>query len=331
MRIVITGATGFIGSRLSLKLSERGHDVVALGQTNNELEEARFAELAGAGIETVRASLFDEEEIGSALEGCERVIHLAAAQHEANVPDSHFRKVNVDGVRILLDHCLSAGVQRFIHGSTIGVYGEASDVALDEDSPTNPQNIYGVTKLEGEKLALSYADRLFVTAIRISETYGPGDGRLLKLFRAINNGSFAMIGSGKNRRQHIHVDDLIDALWLAGEKDEARGELFVIAGNEILTTAETVKVISNTLGREARSWSLPMWPFLWLAWTLEQTLGRVGIQPPLHRRRLDFFRKSFVFRCDKAAEVLGFVPKISFVEGAKETAKWYQSKGLLQQ
>ena len=69
MRIVITGATGFIGSRLSLKLSERGHDVVALGQTNNELEEARFAELAGAGIETLRASLFDEEEIGSALSG----------------------------------------------------------------------------------------------------------------------------------------------------------------------------------------------------------------------------------------------------------------------
>jgi nucleoside-diphosphate-sugar epimerase len=138
-----------------------------------------------------------------------------------------------------------------------------------------------------------------------------------------------MIGSGNNRRQLIHVDDLIDALWLAGEKDKARGQLFVVAGSEVLTTSETVKVISNALDKKARSWHLPMWPFLWLAWIMEQTLGRVGIQPPLHRRRLDFFRKSFVFRCDKAAEVLGFVPKISFKNGAQQTAKWYQSRGLL--
>jgi nucleoside-diphosphate-sugar epimerase len=329
MKIVVTGATGFIGSRLSLTLNENGYDIVALGQTNNELEDGRFAELASAGIETVRASLFDEEEIRSALEGCERVIHLAAAQHEANVPDSHFQQVNVDGVRKLLELCLSAGVKRFVHGSTIGVYGEATELALDENSPTNPQNIYGVTKLEGEKLALSYSDRIFVSAVRISETYGPGDGRLLKLFRAIKNGSFTMIGSGNNRRQLIHVDDLTEALWLAGEKDEARGQLFVVAGSEVLTTSETVKVISNALDKKARSWHLPMWPFLWLAWGLEQTLGRVGIQPPLHRRRLDFFRKSFVFRCDKATDILGFAPKISFVDGAEETARWYQSRGLL--
>jgi nucleoside-diphosphate-sugar epimerase len=237
--------------------------------------------------------------------------------------------VNVDGVRTLLELCLSAGVERFIHGSTIGVYGEATESVLEETSTTNPQNIYGVTKLEGEKLALSYSDRLFVTAIRISETYGPGDGRLLKLFRAINNGSFVMIGPGTNRRQLIHVDDLIDALWLAGEKREARGQMFVVAGREVLTTADTVKVISEALDRDVRSWKLPMWPFIWLAWILEQTLGRVGIQPPLHRRRLDFFRKSFVFRCDKAANVLGFVPKISFQNGAKQTAEWYQSRELL--
>jgi nucleoside-diphosphate-sugar epimerase len=329
MKVLVTGATGFIGSRLSVRLREQGHDVVALGQTNNSLEESRFAELADAGIVTLRASLLDEHEIRSALQGCERVIHLAAAQHEANVPDSHFRQVNVDGVRTLLELCLSAGVERFIHGSTIGVYGEATESVLEETSTTNPQNIYGVTKLEGEKLALSYSDRLFVTAIRISETYGPGDGRLLKLFRAINNGSFVMIGPGTNRRQLIHVDDLIDALWLAGEKREARGQMFVVAGREVLTTADTVKVISETLDRDVRSWKLPMWPFIWLAWILEQTLGRVGIQPPLHRRRLDFFRKSFVFRCDKAANVLGFVPKISFQNGAKQTAEWYQSRELL--
>lgn len=329
MKVVVTGATGFIGSRLSLRLREQGHEVVALGQTNNALEAERLKELEAAGVTVTQASLFAEPELKAALEGCDRVIHLAAAQHEANVPDSHFRKINVDGVRSLLELSLAAGVQRFVHGSTIGVYGDAGDRVLDEQSPTNPQNIYGVTKLEGEKLALSYADRLFVSAVRISETYGPGDGRLLKLFKAVGSGSFVMIGPGNNRRQLIHVDDLCDALWLAGEREEARGEVFVVAGGEVLTTSETVAVIADTLGKKTRSWSLPMWPFLWLAWVLEQTLGRVGIQPPLHRRRLDFFRKSFVFRNDKAEEILGFKPKISFVEGARETAEWYRSRGDL--
>jgi len=326
---MVTGATGFIGSRMSARLTENGHHVVAVGQTNNVVEEARFADLSKSGVHIVQASLFDTEKLGRAIQGCERVIHLAAAQHEANVPDSHFRDVNVEGVRTLLDLCIVADVKRFVHGSTIGVYGQASGPPLDENSPTNPQNIYGVTKLEGEKLALSYSDKLFVTAVRISETYGPGDSRLLKLFRAINNGTFVMIGSGANRRQLIHVDDLIHGLWLAGDTEEARGEVFVIAGNDVLTTKQTVQIIASVLDQKSRSWHLPIWPFVSLAWFLEQTLGRLGIQPPLHRRRLDFFRKSFVFRTRKAEEVLGFVPKISFAEGASETAQWYRERAKL--
>jgi len=329
MKVLVTGATGFIGSRLSIRLREKGHQVVALGQTNNALEESRFAELSKAGVQAAKVSLFDEYKIRRAIQGCERVIHLAAAQHEANVADAHFRKVNVDGVRVLLELSIAEGVKRFVHGSTIGVYDQATESALDEESPTNPRNIYGITKLEGEKLALSYSDRIFVTAVRISETYGPGDGRLLKLFRAIDKGSFVMIGPGRNRRQPIHVDDLIDGLWLAGDTEKARGEIFVVAGNEVLTTQQTVQTIAETLGQKTRSWHLPMWPFLWLAWILEQTLGRLGVQPPLHRRRLDFFRKSFVFSTRKAEQVLGFVPKITFAVGAKETAEWYRSCGQL--
>jgi nucleoside-diphosphate-sugar epimerase len=322
---MVTGATGFIGSRMAVRLTDDGHQVVAVGQTNNAAEDERFADLSDSGIQIVKASLFDTEELGRAIQGCQRVIHLAAAQHEANVADSHFRKVNVEGVRSLLDLCVSASVERFIHGSTIGVYGQASGSSLDEESPTNPQNIYGVTKLAGEKLALSYSDRLFVTAVRISETYGPGDGRLLKLFRAINNGTFVMIGPGSNQRQLIHVDDLIKGIWLAGDIDAAGGEVFVIAGSEILTTRQTVQVIGDVLGQKSRSWHLPIWPFITLAWVLEQTLGRLGIQPPLHRRRLDFFRKSFLFDTRKSEAVLGFVPKITFVDGARETAQWYRA------
>lgn len=329
MKALITGATGFIGSRMALRLKGQGHDVTALGQTNNPLEEERLAALRDGGVTPVLASLFDRDEVRRAAEDCDVVIHLAAAQHEANVPDSHFRKVNVDGVRLLLDVCVDAGITRFVHGSTIGVYGDAGENILDEKSPTNPQNIYGVTKLEGEKLALSYSNSLHVVAVRISETYGPGDGRLLKLFRAVANGSFVMIGAGTNRRQLVHVDDLADALWQAGQIDAANGEVIVVAGSEVLTTAEMVDTIARTLGKKPRSWRLPMWPFLWLAWVMEQTLGRVGIQPPLHRRRLDFFRKSFVFRNDKAERLLGFSPKINFAEGARETADWYREHGKL--
>jgi nucleoside-diphosphate-sugar epimerase len=329
MKVAITGASGFIGARLAQLARSRGHEVVALGRVNNDIEAARVRALEAAGVHMTDVDINDGPGLQQALAGVDLVFHLAAAQHEANVGEDYFRRINVDGTRTLLEAAVAAGVSRFIHGSTIGVYGSAASGELDESSPTRPDNMYGVTKLEGERVALSFNDRIPVTAIRISETYGPGDNRLLKLFKAVKKGRFFMIGSGLNVRQLIFVDDLVDGMFRAAERGESAGEVYVLAGAEILTTRQTAETIADALGVRPGKLRVPMWPFLLLAILMEKTMRPLGLQPPLHRRRLDFFRKSFYFSLDKSRKELGFTPRVSFAEGSRLTARAYEESGVL--
>lgn len=327
-RVLITGGTGFIGSRLALHCRQLGHKVTVLGQTNTAPEEHNKRLLEDNGVKVDLVSMKDEDRLGVHARVSDVVYHLAAAQHEANVPDQHFRDVNVEGTRRLLDVCAESRVQRFVHGSTIGVYGSLEGV-IDETSPENPDNIYGTTKLEGERVALSYRDQLPVTVIRISETYGPGDRRLLKLFRAINKNMFFLIGNGKNLHHLVYIDDLVGGMVSASEADEAKGEVFLLAGDRPFSTREMVNTVAATLDKPPLRWWLPLAPFVAVAYVLEGILRPLGIQPPIHRRRLDFFRKSFVLSSDKAKHRLNYVPCVDFAAGATATAKWYRQEGLL--
>ena len=329
MKVLITGGTGFIGSRLAYRCRERGDDVVVLAQLNTPAEKQNTDELESKGIKVVIGDLGDKDKLREVMSGCDTVFHLAAAQHEANVQDKHFWDVNVEGTRNLLDAGVEAQIRCFVHGSTIGVYGVKLQGEISESSPTEPDNIYGVTKKAGEELVLSYKDRLPVSVIRISETYGPGDRRLLKLFKGINKRTFFVIGNGENRHQLIYVDDLIDGMFAAAETKEALGEVFVIAGSEILTTNEMVTMIAETLKVNKLRFRAPMWPFYLLAVVMEFTLKPLGIQPPLHRRRLDFFKKTLYFSSSKSTSLLGYHAKTGFRKGAVLTAEWYRQHNLL--
>jgi 2-polyprenyl-3-methyl-5-hydroxy-6-metoxy-1,4-benzoquinol methylase len=165
--------------------------------------------------------------------------------------------------------------------------------------------------------------------IRISETYGPGDHRLLKLFKMVNKNSFFMIGSGKNLHQLIFIDDLVTGFLRAADSKKVLGEIILLVGKEPTTTSDMVNSIADCLSARIFGFKAPLWPFMALAWLLETVLKPLGIQPPLHRRRMDFFKKSFGFSTNKAADLLGFSPQYSFEQGAAETACWYQTQGLL--
>lgn len=329
MKLLLTGGSGFIGSRLALAAREQSLDVVVTGQVNTEAERSRAEEMRRAGITLETGPLQDPAFALRIVSGCDLVIHLAAAQHEANVPDAFFEEVNVGGTRALVEASRGAGVKRFVYGSTIGVYGSAAEGALDEDSPPRPDNVYGRTKLAAEGVVRDQADGMETSIVRISETYGPGDFRLLKLFRAIDKGAFVMIGDGQNRRQAMHVADLVRGLLIASRHPAAAGQTFVMPGREVMTTSEMVTAIGAALGKPPPRLRLPMGPFVAAAAVFEATCKPLGIQPPLHRRRLDFFRKTFVFSTRKAEAMLGFVPQVPFAEGARETAAWYRAQGYL--
>jgi nucleoside-diphosphate-sugar epimerase len=330
MKVLITGGTGFIGSRLAFRCAETGHDVTVLGREDaSEVEIETRNSLSNRGVEVFVGSVTDRERMFEITSGMDIVFHLAAAQHEMNVPDEVFRNVNVEGTRNMLDASVEAGVERFVHGSSIGVYDRDVTSIVDESTPLKPDNIYGVTKAEGEKVVREYFDKQPSTIIRISETYGPGDRRLLKLFRGINKGVFFVIGNGQNIHQLIYVDDLVDGLLLTAEHAAAVGETFVLAGNERMTTDGMVAAIAQAVGVTQKRWRAPLWPFMAAATVLETTLRPLGIQPPLHRRRMDFFTKSFQISTEKAQDLLEFRARTDFAEGARLTAEWYKENKLL--
>ncbi len=328
MKILITGGTGFIGSRLALRCLAEGHAVRVLGQVNTDAEAANHEQIREAGAEISLGSVTDAKRVAAACEGVDTVFHLAATQHEMNVPDRRFHEVNVDGTRTVLEASAQRGVGRFVHGSTIGVYGRPNGT-LSEESPCSPDNIYGVTKLAGEQLVLSYESRLPVVVIRIPEVYGPGDRRLLKLFRSIDKKLFFMIGKGTNLHHVIYIDDLIDGLLAAARAGNVVGEVILLAGNEPVSTKHMVSTIAEALGRRPPRFTAPLSAFVVAAVAMELTLRPLGIQPPLHRRRLDFFRKSFTLSAAKAGNLMAFEPRVAFAEGAQRTAEWYRKCGYL--
>jgi nucleoside-diphosphate-sugar epimerase len=279
------------------------------------------------GVEVLVSELESLGGLPVAWAGTDAVIHLAAAQHEMNVPDAHFRAVNIDGTRQMLAAAKAVGAT-FVHGSTIGVYG-SHDGLIDETTPTAPDNIYGQTKLEAEQMALARAGEQKVAVIRITETYGPGDRRLLKLFKSIKAGQFMVVGNGRNLHQPIYVDDLVDLLLLAASHEAARGEVLLSAGKEAVTTDQMIGAIAAAVGKATPRLRVPLAPVAAAAFLLETTLRPLGIQPPLHRRRIDFFRKSFRLDGGKAQRLLGFVPKTGFSEGTTRTARWYEQAGEL--
>lgn len=328
MNIFITGGTGFIGSRLALKYLKEGDNVIVLGQNKKPTENDNAQLIESKGGKIYEVDVNDKEGLFQKMQGVDIVFHLAAAQHEMNIPDKHFWNVNVEGTRNMLETSLKVGVKKYVHGSTIGVYGSLEG-EINEKSPTNPDNIYGITKLEGEKLVLSYKDKLPLTVVRITETYGPGDYRLLKLFKTINNKTFRMIGNGQNKHHAIYIDDLIEGLQMVSTDPNSTGELFVLPGNEIVTTNQMVKDISEVVNKSVSGLRIPLAPLFAVATITEGILRPLGIQPPIHRRRMDFFKKSFTFSAEKAKSILNFNSKVNFKEGAKKTADWYITKGLL--
>jgi dihydroflavonol-4-reductase len=328
-RIYLTGGSGFIGCQLARYAVERGYPVTVSTAVNNDTERRRVASLERSGVRVTVVRLDDEAALARSLAGHEVVIHLAAAQHEAEAPESHFRRVNVEGTRALLESSVRAGVRRFVHGSTIGVYGAARDGVLDETSPLAPDNSYGRTKAEAEHLVRSFAPRIETSIIRISETYGPADLRLLKLFRAIERGRYVTLGAGTNEHQLIYVDDLAEGLLAAARSREAVGETFVLAGEEPVTTDAMAQAIAAALGQSRAPAHAPLWPFALGALLCEALCKPLRVKPPLNRRRLDFFRKSFRFSTAKARERLAFEPHVAFAEGARRTAEWYRANGLL--
>jgi nucleoside-diphosphate-sugar epimerase len=201
----------------------------------------------------------------------------------------------------------------------------------DETAPISPGDIYQATKAEAEALALEFHARrgLGVAVVRPGAIYGPGETRLLKLFRAIARGRYAIVGSGLTFYHPVHVDDLLQGLLLALEHPAAIGQAFIVAGERYVTQRELAELIRSATGGRVLPFRVPARPIQWAGDLVEALCVPFGIEPPLHRRRVDFWTKSRAFSIEKARRLLGYAPQVAIEDGIAATAAWYRQAGWL--
>ncbi len=324
--ILVTGGSGFTGSHLCRRLVQQGHTVrVLLRETRSD------GPLQGLSIEPVMGDLRDRNSLGQATAGIDTVYHIAALFRPENVSRQDLWATNVEGTRNLLEAAIGAGVKRFVHCSTVGVHGEIDHPPATEETPYGPGDAYQESKTEGEKVVLQYQTegRLPIVVFRPGGIFGPGDLRFLKLFKAIKSRTFVMFGSGQVLYQLIYIDDLIDGIVLCGTHPAAVGQTYILTGSAPLTLNQLVLKIAEVVHVPPPRFRFPVMPLYWASYLCELVCKPLGVNPPLYRRRVDFFRKTRSFDISKAMKELGFQPKTDLKTALGITANWYHDKGYL--
>lgn len=322
-RALVTGATGFTGWYVAKELLAQGFAVRALVR-----DPAKAGDLVQMGIELAPGDLRDPASVRQAVQGCSHVFHIGALYREARFADSVYFDVNVTGTRHLFEAALQEGA-RVVHCSTVGVHGDVEGIA-DENAPFAPGDVYQDSKLEGEKLFLDYLGRGMAGAcFRPAGIYGPRDTRFLKLFKTIREKKFRMFGSGEILYHLTFVEDLARGIVLLGTHPAAIGETFILTGARYTTLNELVALTAEAVRVAPPRGRLPIGPLLLAAAACEAMCKPFGIEPPLHRRRTDFFTKSRAFTSAKAERLVGYAPRVDLQEGLGRTAQWYFDQGLL--
>jgi nucleoside-diphosphate-sugar epimerase len=246
-RILVTGATGFIGGRVAERLVvEHGARVRALVRTFG-----RAARLARFPIELVQGDLRSAESIDRAAAGCDYVFHCA---YGSDGEDDARRVVNAQGTRHVLDAALKHAVKRVVHTSTVTVYGDTPDGPLDESAPRRKTGFaYADSKIEAEESALGYVSRgLSVSVVQPTVVYGPfGNTFTTKPLEMLKTGRVILINDGDGLANLVFVDDVVSAMFVAAVHEAAHGERFLVSGSEPATWRAFYAAYETMLGHPA--------------------------------------------------------------------------------
>jgi nucleoside-diphosphate-sugar epimerase len=322
--ILVTGGRGFLGSHLVRNLRERDYRVRILVRDTGSGEDASGPEIALGDVR-------DKQAVQRAVDGMDAVIHTVSNFRRGGSDKNEAYAINVQGTLNVCEAAHAAGVRQMIHCSTIGVHGSVKEVPATETTPYNPGDLYQETKLQGEQAVWEFADRtgLPVTVIRPISMFGPGDTRMLKLFKMIKKRRFVMIGPGDVLFQPAYIDDVVRGFLLALGNERALGEAFIVGGEEYVPLHELVGIIAEELNVRPPNRRLPLGPVLLAARLCEAVCVPLGIEPPLHRRRVSFFQNNRAFCIDKVKQRLGFRSEVPLRDALRRTIAWYEEQGWL--
>ncbi len=325
MKVLVTGANGFIGSNLCADLIRSGITVAGLVRAASDL--GFIAALRP--LEVVTGDITQRDSLRAAMEGVSIVYHVAGYSSDWG-PWETFRRVNVEGVRNVIEVARDCGVKRVVHISSVSVYGFPGKTGITEDMPPvpRPDDPYITTKAEGERLALSYHGKgLDVTAIRPAGVFGPNDRTTtLQLAPVLLAEKFCYVDGGRHVMAPVYIDNLVQMIRLAGDSDNAPGEVFNAVDDGMVTWRQFIEWMCEDLGCAKPRLSAPRQ----LAWALAVVLEtgakllRRKNSPLINKYRIRAVMADAHYATDKAKRKLGYNPAVSTREGVRRTIAWYR-------
>lgn len=323
MRIVVTGAGGFLAGHLIPALQGRGHEVVGLVCDAGDAERLRERK-----VDAFLGDVTEPSTLVEPIRNADAVFHLAAAIGIRR-PFHEYEAVNVGGTGNVCRAALAARVRRLVHVSTTSVYAQGLGRPVSEDAPLAPMpDPYAVTKAGGDALVrrMIHADGLPATIVRTSTVYGPGDelnfgriaGRLMR-------GRAIVIGSGSNRVPFTYVSDVVDGLLLALESDRAVGNVYNVVDADSPSQRQLLDEIATQVGAARARIHVPYRMIYGAAYIAERIAAATGsAQPLVTRFGVALYGADNRFSIEKARRELGYRPQVSLRDGIHRTAQWYR-------
>lgn len=321
-RLVITGASGFLGSAIMRMALADGLDVRGLGRRPN----------AENWPDYVICNLSDVKCLAECFAGASCVIHAAGLAHQfgAKAAEAPFEEVNVTGTKNVMRAAIEAGVEHVVLISSVSVYGPHGRAVCNENCPCHPLEPYAISKLEAERCAIEMASGTStrLTILRPATIYGEGDpGNLLKLIKAVDSGRFVWVGTGKNRKSLVHKDDVARACLAAAQSAlpaETETPICNVAA-PAHTMKQIVREIARALGKSE--------PHGLVSDAIILSLLRgLALVPPLHRRAsnvgnsIQKWLADDVYDGTKFNERYGFKSQISLRDGIEREITWFKAQ-----
>lgn len=325
--IFVTGATGFIGSHLVEELVKEECKIKCLVRPNSNTDF-----LKKLGVELVFGDLSDREFLKKSLKKINIVYHLAGSVDAKNKDNKIFYETNVLGTKNVLETSIEAGVKRFVHCSSVGVYGWVDKRPnLNENDVCNPATAYEKSKYEAEKYVLSKKDKINITVVRPAAiVYGPRDfSAMYNLFKAIKSKKYFIIGNEKNKIHIVYVKNLVEGIIKASERKKAIGQIYNLADEKQTSIQDLSEEIANSLEVKLSKIKLPKILANGMGLFFEIIFKLIRKEPPLSRKRIRFLTENRTYSIEKAKKDFGYNPLINIKQGMKETVEWYRRNNLL--
>jgi dihydroflavonol-4-reductase len=326
MLALVTGGQGFVGSHLCARLVAEGHRVRVLARPSSELRN-----LAGIEVDVVRADVTEPASLPSAVAGCDVVFHVAGALKGLREEDLF--RVNADGTRNLAAASATAAPRpsRFVYVSSLAAAGPSPGgrTPRTEEMPPRPLTWYGRSKLAGEDAVRSLAG-LSWTIVRPPIVFGPRERDVLGYFRIARRGYLPVVGFSDRFYSLIYVENLAEGLVRTAEASASAGQVYFLAGPEVVSWAELGQLIGSALGVAGRPLRLPE-AVATVAGRVADLIARVRSRPEIFssQKVLEMLAPAWVCSADKAARDFGWRAATPLPEALAMTARWYRERGWL--